>query len=197
MIVGLTGGIGSGKTTVAKLFETLYQIPLYISDVEAKRLMVEDVILIQQIKELLGEESYLSNGTLNKPYIGNKIFNDKALLSQMNALVHPRVAADFNQWATKQNSPYIIKETALLFEIGAHHSCDYVISVIAPIEARIARIASRDHLKEDAIIKKIKNQSSDAYKMELSDFLIYNEDLSELPIQIGNIHNKLLEKIHI
>lgn len=197
MIVGLTGGIGSGKTTVAKLFNELYQIPLYISDVEAKRLMIEDVVLIQEIKTLLGEESYFSDGKLNKAYIGNKIFNNKALLSKMNALVHPRVAIDFHEWSINQDSPYVIKETALLFEIGAHHSCDYVISVIAPTEARIQRIAIRDQLNTDAVMQKIENQSSDAYKMELSDFLIYNKDLLELPMQIDNIHNKLLEKIHI
>ena len=190
MIVGLTGGIGSGKTTVAKLFEQRYQIPLYISDIEAKRLMIEDTFLVQEIKALLGDESYLPTGELNRGHIGGKIFNDKSLLSQMNALVHPRVAEDFKQWYKAQKSPYVIKETALLFEIGGHLSCDYVISVIAPLQDRIKRVSDRDNLDEEAVINKIKHQSADAYKMELSDFLIYNKDLSELPVQISNIHKK-------
>ena len=191
MIVGLTGGIGSGKSTVAKVFNEKFKVPVYVSDDAAKRLMVADTTLISEIKSLLGPESYTQQGQLNKTYIGNRIFNNETLRKALNELVHPCVATDFKRWYAQNKAPYVLKETALLFEIGGHKHCDFTISVIAPLSERIKRIAARDGLDQTAIIKKIESQSSDEFKMELSDFLIYNDNISELDLQVCNIHNKL------
>ena len=135
MIVGLTGGIGSGKTTVAKFFED-YGIPVYIADEEAKKLMARSKVIKRKLIHLFGEQTYINNA-LNKPFIANIIFNDKSYLQKMNAIIHPRVARHFEKWVIKQNAPYVIKEVAILFENGGQDKCDAVITVIAPKNIRV------------------------------------------------------------
>ena len=142
MIVGLTGGIGSGKTTVGEMFVKL-GMPVYNSDTRAKKLMESSQELIQNIKELLGEKAY-SGTTLNRKYIADLIFKNENLLEAMNGIVHPEVRKDFLLWSKQQKSSYVIQESALIFEIGAQDFYDCIILVTAPIDLRIARVRDRD-----------------------------------------------------
>ncbi|MFG6687559.1 dephospho-CoA kinase [Mariniflexile sp. HNIBRBA6329] len=193
IVVGLTGGIGSGKTTVAKQFDAL-GIPVYIADEEAKRLMNRSKVIKRKLIALFGEEAYLDN-QLNKPFIANIIFNDKTYLQKMNAIVHPRVAAHFKKWAAKQNSPYVIKEVAILFENGGHKQCDYVITVTAPKEVRIQRLLKRDDTTEEKVKTIMRNQWSDEEKVKLSDYVITNIELENTMNQVKKIHVKILKSI--
>jgi len=192
MIVGLTGGIGSGKTTVAKLFYKL-GVPIYVSDIEAKQLMISNEKLIQKIKELLGNEAYVE-GKLNRSYISHQVFNNKKKLAQLNAIVHPAVAIDFMQWYKKQDKPYVIKESAILFETGGHTHCDVVITVTAPLEERINRVVLRDGTSEKQVKSRIDNQLSDEQKIKQSDYVIYNIDLKETKQEVKRIHNLIINK---
>ena len=191
MIVGLTGGIGSGKTTVAKLFYKL-GVPIYVSDIEAKHLMVNNVKLIESIKKLLGEESYIE-GKLNRSYISHQVFNNKVLLSALNDLVHPIVAKDFKEWYAVQEFPYVIKESAILFETKGDKDCDLVITVTAPLEERINRVVKRDDVEEKQVKSRIDNQISDEEKMKQSQFVIHNITLSKTKKEIFKIHKRILK----
>src|SRR5690606_21819433 len=147
-IVGLTGGIGSGKTTVAKMFSEL-GVPIYIADIEAKKLTNSSAVIRRKLINLLGEEAYF-HGSLNRELVADKILTDKTLVNEVNARIHPEVAADFKKWARKQRSNYVIKEAAILFENGGYKECDIVILVTAPKAVRIERIMARDKAtKED------------------------------------------------
>ncbi len=192
-IVGLTGGIGSGKTTVAKQFMAL-GIPVYIADEEAKKLMNTSKIIQRKLIQLFGNEAY-TGSNLNKPFIANIIFNDKTFLQKMNAIVHPKVANHFKKWVSKQKAPYIIKEVAILFENDGYKQCDYVITVTAPLEIRIERLMKRDETTKEKIEAIIKNQWTDAEKMKLSNFIITNTDLENTIKQVVEIHEKILKTI--
>jgi len=194
MIIGLTGGIGSGKTTILKYFKSL-GVPVYIADDEAKALMHRSKIIKRKLIELFGEEAYIDN-TLNRPYLASKIFNDKALLAKMNAIVHPKVAEHFKKWHKKQNSPYVIKEAAIIFENNQQQYYDLIITVIADESLRIERVMQRDGSSEEKIKSIIKNQWSDKDKIKASDFIIYNNNLSEAKKQALKIHNSILEKLN-
>jgi len=193
-IVGLTGGIGSGKTTVANFFKEL-EIPVYISDIEAKALMMRSKVIKRKLIQLFGDEAY-SSEKLNKSFIANKIFNDKTLLEKMNSIVHPKVGSHFKKWLKKQDAPYVIKEAAIFFENNTYKNLDYIITVIAPETTRIERVMLRD----DSSVKKIKaiinNQWSDDQKIKLSDFVIENIELLETKNQVKKIHHKILKKCH-
>ncbi|MCL5128486.1 MULTISPECIES: dephospho-CoA kinase [unclassified Algibacter] len=193
IVVGLTGGIGSGKTTVAKMFLTL-GVPVYIADDEAKKLMRKSKIIKRKLIQLFGEQAYVDNN-LNKPFIASIIFTDKNMLKQMNAIIHPRVARHFEKWAKKQNTPYVIKEVAILFENGGDKLCDYVIAVTAPKDAKIKRVLVRDNTSEEKIIAIMKNQWSDAEKVKLSHFVIENVDLEKTKNQVSSVHAQILKKI--
>ena len=192
-ILGLTGGIGSGKTTVAKMFEAL-GVPVYNADQSAKILMQSSQDLKDKIKQLLGEDAYTEN-RLNKAFISEKIFNNKALLSQINALVHPEVARDFNSWLTLQTSVYVIKEVAILFETAAEDQFDYILTVTAPEAIRIQRIIERDQITLTKIKAVISNQLQDSEKTVKSDFVILNTDLNDTKNQVYDIHNKIHKEI--
>lgn len=192
IIVGLTGGIGSGKTTVAKHFKSL-GVPVYIADEEAKKLMNKSKIIKRKLIQLFGEQAYV-NGKLNKPFIANIIFNDKSYLQKMNAIVHPRVARHFEKWTLKQEAPYVIKEVAILFENGGHKLCDFVITVTAPKEIRVERLLKRDNTTKEKIEAIMKNQWTDAEKVKLSDFVIENTKLQNALNQADRIHEILLKK---
>ncbi|GAA4933394.1 dephospho-CoA kinase [Algibacter agarivorans] len=192
IIVGLTGGIGSGKTTVAKAFKAL-GVPVYIADEEAKKLMRKSKIIKRKLIQLFGDKAYI-DGELNKPFIANIIFNDKAYLQKMNAIVHPRVAKHFKKWVLKQDVPYVIKEVAILFENDGHKDCDYVITVTAPKALRIKRLLERDNTSKENIEAIMKNQWSDAEKIALSDFVIDNVSLQKTKEQVLHIHQEITNK---
>ncbi|GAA4885541.1 dephospho-CoA kinase [Flaviramulus aquimarinus] len=189
IIVGLTGGIGSGKTTVAKAFKAL-GVPVYIADEEAKKLMNKSKIIKRKLNQLFGEKAYV-DGKLNKPFIANIIFNDKTFLQKMNAIIHPRVAKHFKKWVLKQEAPYVIKEVAILFENNGHHACDYVITVTAPKALKIERLLERDDTSKEKIEAIMKNQWTDAEKVKLSDFVIDNTSLHETKSQVLEIHQEI------
>lgn len=192
-IVGLTGGIGSGKTTVAKQFQAL-GIPVYIADDEAKKLMNRSKIIKRKLKALFGDEAYKDN-TLNRPFLADKIFNNAENLEKMNAVVHPKVASHFKNWVKKQIAPYVLKESAILFENGAYKDCDLIITVTAPLELRKKRLLKRDNTTLEKIQAIINNQWSDESKISKSHFVITNKDLEETKQQVQLTHNKIVNLI--
>ena len=192
-IIGLTGGIGSGKTTVANMFLEL-GVPIYIADVEAKKLMNRSKVIKRKLTKLFGSDAYLDN-KLNKPFIAEKIFNTKELLEKMNAIVHPKVAAHFKRWVKKQTTPYVIKEAAILFENGSYLQCDAVILVVANEEDRIQRVVKRDNSSIQKVKAIIDNQWSDERKIVLSQFVIHNNTLLDTRNQVENVHKKILTTI--
>ena len=189
--VGITGGIGSGKSTVCRFFQLL-GIPVYSADDQAKWLMANDPNLKSQITEAFGQESYLSDGSVNRAYLAEMVFSDPEKVKKINSLVHPAVGKDFKAWAEKQNSPYLIKEAALLFETGAAKELDFVINVSSPIKIRIARVLMRDPHRDEAQINHIIDQQMpDEEKNERSDFVIKNTETKLIIPQILEIHKKL------
>ncbi len=191
-IIGLTGGIGSGKSTVADFF-SLLGIAIYKADDAAKSMMIADELLISGIKKLFGADAYES-GILNRKFIAEQVFSNPELLSQLNALVHPAVKRDFMEWIKIQQSPYIIREAAILFESGSYQDCDKVITVFAPEKERISRVMLRDGLSEAEVIKRIQNQWSDERKIQLSDFVINNYENHLIIPQVMKIHELLTKK---
>lgn len=191
IIVGLTGGIGSGKSTVAKMFKEL-GVPVYNSDKEAKKLMKSSKKVKKAIMELLGEDAY-QNEKINKPFIANKIFNDKGLLQKMNAIVHPAVKKHFLKWVDKQETPYVIQETALIFENDNAENYDLILLVTAPVGERIARVVKRDGISRSKVEERMNNQLSDDFKAEKSDYTIENSDIEHTKIQVSDIYNRLLK----
>ena len=190
--VGITGGIGSGKTTVCKIFEVL-GVPVYYADDEAKKLMQTDLRLIEEIKNIFGDEAYVE-GKLNRTFIAEKVFNNKQLLAKLNAAVHPAVARDAVQWMRQfHDQPYILKEAALLFESGSYKKLDKIITVYAPIEERIERLKKRDNATYEQITARMKNQIPDEEKKKLADFVINNFFPHRLIPQALAVHHILLE----
>ena len=188
--IAITGGIGSGKTHVCKIFESL-GIPVYYADKEAKRLMNFDKSLKSSIKDLLGRSSYHNNGRLDRNYVASRIFDDKKLLKKMNALVHPAVSSDFIVWANKQKSPYVLEESAIVFEAGLEKNFDAIILVLADKELRIRRVMKRDGLDRSQVMNRIKNQDGNKIKKERADFIILNNEQDNLKDQVKEIHLKL------
>ncbi len=192
MIVGLTGGIGSGKSTVAKMFQEL-GVPIYDSDKEAKQLMASSEKVKQAIIDLLGEESY-ENGILNRTFIAGKVFADQKLLQKLNAIVHPAVRNHFLEWAETQSTPYVIQETALIFENNAQDKYDCTILVTAPFEIRIQRVMERDQVGKKAVVDRTENQMEDGEKLKQAHFHIENLDLAKTRDEVKALHLKLLAK---
>ncbi len=190
-IVGITGGIGSGKTTVCRIFEVL-NIPVYDADKMAKHLMYTDVKLKAAIKKLLGTAAYHSNGRPNRAEIAKKIFSDKKLLEGINALVHPAVNKDAKAWSAKQNSPYVLKEAALLVENNSYKKLDFLITVTAPEKMRIERVMKRDGVTLEMVKRRISNQLPESEKVKVSDFVIVNDGKHSLTQQVWDIHRKIV-----
>ncbi|WP_150451672.1 dephospho-CoA kinase [Arenibacter lacus] len=190
-IVGLTGGIGSGKSTVAAMFREL-GVPVYNSDTEAKWLMGNSESLKQQIIALLGEGSY-KDGALNRAYISQRVFKNGELLKDLNKIVHPAVAQHFKEWAQQQNSAYVIQEAAIIFENGNQGRYDQIILVTAPLESRVNRVVKRDGVSPEQVMERVENQWEDAKKAPLSHFVINNIDLKSTASQVAEIHGKLLK----
>ena len=193
IVVGLTGGIGSGKTTLSKYFESM-GIPIYIADDEAKGLMTRSKVIKRKLIALFGTSAY-KHGKLNRPYLASQIFEDKKLLDKMNAIVHPKVASHFKKWLKKQTSPYVIKEAAIIFENNLENQYDYIITVVADEHLRIQRVIKRDEASRDKIRSIMSNQLSDTEKIKKSDFVITNNDLETAKKQAYEINKQLLQLI--
>lgn len=196
--IGITGNIGSGKTTVSKLFE-LMGIPVFYADDAAKILMVTDEVLIAGIKQTFGAESYLDDKTLNRKHIADIVFNDDAQLAKLNTLVHPAVFRAFDAWAkeeVKDDVPYVLKEAAVLFESGSYKFCDKTILVSAPLELRIKRVMHRDNITRQEVLNREARQFSEEKKMQLADYVIKNDE-SELVIpQVLKLHELFMSLVN-
>lgn len=192
-VVGLTGGIGSGKTTVSNMFKDL-GVPVYIADIEAKTLMNSSAVIKRKLIDLFGPMAY-QNNELNRAFISSKIFNDKVYLEKMNAIIHPKVAEHFKNWLQKQTSLYVIKEAAIIFEHNTQSQYDAIITVIADKEARINRILKRDSTTKDKILSIMKHQLSDEEKVKMSDFVILNDNLEHTKEQVLKTHNSILKTL--
>ncbi len=189
--VGITGGIGSGKTTVAKMFAAK-GIPIYNADMRAKYLMTYDKKLKSQIITKFGKQVYHRNGRLNRKALASIIFNDKSKLSIINGLVHPAVARDGMAWFNSQKTSYAIKEAALMIESGSHEELDILIVVTADIDERIKRVQKRDKASIKEVEDRIKNQLSDAERLVHADYVIDNNDFDLLQEQVDALHEELL-----
>ncbi|ATA85983.1 dephospho-CoA kinase [Capnocytophaga gingivalis] len=190
--VGLTGGIGSGKTTIANLFALHFSIPIYIADTKAKELVANNKQLQQEIVTLLGEEAFVE-GRYNTAFVAQEVFSNKDKLDKLNAIIHPYVQQDFLQWKQSQQAPYVIKEAAILFESGFYRDCDFIIMVTAPLEERIKRVMLRDKIDRETVEKRIKNQWNDEKKIELSTFVIENREIDKNLDKIEIIHSKIVK----
>ncbi len=193
LIVGLTGGIGSGKSSISALFAQK-GIPVYIADRQAKRLMQTDPVLKQGIIREFGAESY--KGTdLNRAYLAAKVFGSKTELAKLNALVHPVVHRDLLDFAARQKAAFIIYENAILFENGSDALCDYIITVTAPVSERIRRVMARDNMEEKQVLARMQHQWSDAEKIERSDFVIENIEWEQSLFEFDCIYKALMHKV--
>lgn len=191
--VGITGGIGSGKSIVAKIL-TVIGFPVFDSDTEAKLLMVNNRNVIQQVKEVFGEEAYIDK-QLNRKYLADKIFNNEELKEQLNAIVHPAVRQEFEDWSNRQDSSLVFNEAAILFEIGRYKDFDYTILVTAPEELRIQRVIDRDKTTRKEVLKRMENQWKDEEKKALASFVINNDDEELVTLQVESILRSLGETI--
>jgi dephospho-CoA kinase len=188
--IGITGGIGAGKTYVAEVFQSL-GIPVFYADIQAKKLMTSSEKLKKLLKEEFGNDIY-KDADLNKEKLASFVFSNSNKLQKLNSLVHPIVKEEFNNWCKRQTSPYVIKEAAILFESNSHVGLDAVICVSAPLELRIERLLKRDNSSEKEIKKRIENQISQEEKEKLSDYIIVNDERNLLLPQIIKIHEKLI-----
>jgi dephospho-CoA kinase len=193
LVIGITGGIGTGKSTVSKFFELL-GIPVFYADTEAKQLMQHDLTLIAKIKSEFGEQAYFANQELNRAYIAQLVFNNQDQLNRLNALVHPAVYGAFDLWLSKQNSVYVIKEAALLFESGSYIQNDYNILVSSPLALRLARVMKRDRVTEEQVLARIQAQFTEEQKLNLADFTIQNNEQELLIPQVLMLHQTILIK---
>ncbi len=192
-IVGLTGGIGSGKTTVANFFKQL-GVPVYIADDAGKRLLVASKKVRTEVISLLGETAY--NGEEpDRKYIASQVFASKEKLDNLNKIIHPAVQQDFDFWLQGQSYPYIIYEAAILFETGGYKKCDSIILVTAPLQERLLRVQKRDSGSIEEIEARMANQWTDEQKRKLADFEIKNEDLKFTEQQVRNLHEFFLKAI--
>ncbi|MDQ8005159.1 MAG: dephospho-CoA kinase [Pedobacter sp.] len=191
--IGITGGIGSGKTTICKVFETL-GIPIFYADTVAKQIMTTDQILMDGVRATFGEESYLEGNILNNKHIANIVFNNEKELIKLNALVHPAVFRAFDEWDAKlpKHLPYSIKEAALLFESGSYEMCDKNILVTSPHALKIERVTKRDKVSEEQVLARMGKQFTDKQKLKLADYLIENNESKSIILQVLDLHQQFL-----
>lgn len=189
--VAITGGIGSGKTTVCRIFNLL-GIPVFNADLEAKIIMESDSELKKSLIDFLGKDIYLENGTLDRKKMAAIIFNDKLALRKVNSIVHPAVHRYFKQWAEIQKSPYVIEETAIVFEIGGISNFDFIVVVTAPLDEKINRVMHRDGSTREQVLERMKNQWSDEEKMKQAHHIIYGGDEQLIIPQVIEIHKNII-----
>ncbi len=192
--IGITGGIGSGKTTVANLFAKL-GAPVYDADTETKKLMNTDPEIMAEIKKNFGEDIYNENNQLNRAKLAAIVFNDDKKLDILNKITHPPTIKAYKDWANlHHNKPYIIKEAALLFESNTYQLNDYNILVIAPEEVRIQRVMQRDKVSKEQVLSRMKNQMPDNEKLKLADAVIFNDNQNLLIPQVMELHEEFISK---
>jgi len=194
MKLGVTGGIGSGKTSVCRVFNVL-GIPVFFADPEANMVMNSDKNIIREINKLASEDLY-EGGTLDRKKLASLIFNDQELLKKVNSLVHPAVFENFKRWTAFQTTPYVIMEAAILFESGAAELVDRVATVIAPVEERIARVTKRNTLSREQVIERINNQMDDSERIKRSDYVINNAENEMIIPVILKIHEDILDHLN-
>jgi len=187
--VGITGGIGSGKTLVCTIFEML-GIPVYYADTQAKQLMNTDLELKAAIENCFGSGIY-NDGTLDRQKLSDIIFNDHVALEKINSLVHPAVARDFDSWCARQTSPYVLEEAAIIFESGIAHRFDKTVLVTAPENIRIERVCARDSVAPETVRKRMKNQWTDNRKIALADYIVNNDGIRMVIPQVIEIHKRI------
>jgi dephospho-CoA kinase len=192
--LGITGGIGSGKTTVCRVFNVL-GIPVFSADPAARQIMENDEGIIRRINSIAGKNLYV-NGSLDRMELATLIFNDQSLLKKINSLIHPIVLDNFNRWEKVQNTPYVIMEAAILFESGASKLVDKIATVVAPLEERVDRVICRNRLSRDQVMDRIRNQMDDETRIKLSDFVIHNSENDMIIPVILKIHNNILTYIN-
>lgn len=191
--VGITGGIGSGKTTVCRIFET-FGIPVFYADTVAKEIMVTDPVLVAGVKEAFGQESYDEAGKLNNKHIASIVFGNSTELARLNSVVHPAVFRAFDDWLEQlpAGTPYILKEAALLFESGSYKACDKSVLVTAPAEIKIKRVMDRDGVTAEQVQARMDKQMSDSEKIKMADFLIRNDESQPVIAQVLDLHHQFL-----
>jgi dephospho-CoA kinase len=192
IVIGLTGGIGSGKTTIAKMFDEL-GIPVYFSDDEAKKIMNNSSEVRKLLIAEFGKNTYL-NGELNRKYLAKIVFNDKVKLLTINNIVHPEVKKHFKKWIKHQHALFVIQESALIFENKKQNDFDKIITITAPLKDRLQRVKDRDNVTNKHILDRIKNQLDDEFKVKSSDYVIHNVDLMETKSQVRVIYDRLMNK---
>ena len=192
--LGVTGGIGSGKTSVCKVFNVL-GIPVFSTDAEAREIMDNDKDIINRIKSIAGKDVY-ANGSLNRTELANIIFNDYSLLEKVNSLIHPVVYNNFMIWELEQDAPYVILEAAILFESGADKLVDRIATVVTPVEERVERVIQRNNISRAQVMERIRNQMDDDSRIKLSDYVIANSESDMIIPAILNIHYELLKFIN-
>ena len=188
--IGITGGIGSGKSYICRILEAT-GYPVFYSDSAAKEILESDNELVSEVQSLFGEEAYLQNNQLNRPFLAGKIFADSSLREKLNQLVHPKVRTAFKVFTAAQNSPIVFNEAAIIFETGGHEFLDKTILVTAPEEIKIERVCKRDGISEDAVKKRMSTQWTDEIKSKLADYIIINDGKLELLPQIMKIIDDL------
>ena len=190
LYVGLTGGIGSGKSTVADIFKVL-GVPVFFADEEAKKIMQQDAGLVARIQKEFGPHTY-TNGQLNRKVLAEIVFSDPYKLARLNAIVHPVTIAAAEAWMTVQTTPYVIKEAALMFEAGSSLHLNHIIGVTAPEPMRIQRVMLRDKVTRQQVLDRMNRQINESLKMKLCDFVIVNDEQRLLTEQVIRLHEKLL-----
>ena len=189
-VVGLTGGIGSGKSTVAEIFRSL-RVPVYLADEAGRKLTHEDPAVKKSIAREFGSDMYDGDGNLNSKDLAAIVFGDKAQLDKLNSIIHPAVQRDFEDWLSRQDAPYVIKEAAILIETGSYRDADKLIVVTAPEKLRISRVIERDDSDEKSVRSRMANQMPQDEKDRYADFLVRNEDGHPLIPQVTKIHSQL------
>ncbi|MFM1876739.1 MAG: hypothetical protein RL266_2476 [Bacteroidota bacterium] len=191
-VVGITGGIGSGKTTVCQIFERL-GVPVYYADTRAKQLMAAEGPLKEMILEAFGALAYRGS-QLDRAYLAKEVFGNEERLAKLNSLVHPAVAYDFDEWLEQQHhANYVLKEAAILFESGAYQAVDFSVLVIAPEDLRIDRVVKRDGVTPEQVLQRMKNQWTQEHKAKLADFIINNDGSHLLVPQVLELHGKFIK----
>jgi dephospho-CoA kinase len=188
--LGITGGIGSGKTSVCRVFEVL-GIPVFSADRQAQEIMDKDKEIIAGIKSITGKNLY-NNGTLDRAELASIIFNDPTILKKVNLLVHPAVLDHFTKWTLIQSTPYVIMEAAILFESGASEVVDKILTVVAPVEQRVKRVILRNKLSQEQVLERMRNQIDDEERIRQSDFIINNSENDMIIPSVLEIHNEIL-----
>lgn len=192
--VGITGGIGSGKSTVCRIFASL-GVPVFYADTVSKEIMVTDAVLIEGVKAAFGEESYDAAGKLNNKHIASIVFNHTEELARLNALVHPAVFRAFDSWlgSVPADTPYILKETAILFESGSYKLSDLNVVVTAPVTHRLKWVMDRDGATEEQVMARMNKQLTDEEKLKMADFMIRNDESQSLILQVLELHNRFIK----